>query len=72
MNSIMHRNAPVGLTGAFVVSEAYGHKSPNPGNSDCKTVFNLCCLLCSAYEHKAFIDGFQYGVRLLLEVCRQD
>ena len=24
---------------------------------DNNAVFNLCCRLCSAYEHKAFLDG---------------
>ena len=31
-------------------------------------VFNLCCCLCSAYEHKAFLDGLQYGVHLITEI----
>ncbi|MBQ8796809.1 MAG: hypothetical protein IJZ56_01275 [Oscillospiraceae bacterium] len=35
---------------------------------DNNTVFNLCCRLCSAYEHKAFIDGLQYGAHLMLEI----
>ena len=35
---------------------------------DNNTVFNLCCRLCSAYEHKAFIDGMQYGAYLLKEL----
>ena len=34
---------------------------------DNNAVFNLCCRLCSAYEHKAFIDGLQYGVHLSKE-----
>ena len=32
---------------------------------DNNTVFNLCCQLCNAYEHKAFIDGLQYGAQLI-------
>ena len=32
---------------------------------DNNAVFNLCCRLCSAYEHKAFIDGLQYGAHLI-------
>ena len=28
---------------------------------DNNAVFNLCCRLCTAYEHKAFLDGLQYG-----------
>ena len=35
---------------------------------DNNTVFNLCCRLCSAYEHKAFLDGIQYGVHILAEL----
>ena len=35
---------------------------------DNNAVFNLCCRLCSAYEHKAFIDGVQYGAHLMLEL----
>ena len=31
---------------------------------DNNAVWNLCCQLCTAYEHKAFIDGVQYGVFL--------
>ena len=31
---------------------------------DNNAVFNLCCRLCSAYEHKAFLDGLQYGAYL--------
>ena len=35
---------------------------------DNNAVFNLCCRLCSAYEHKAFIDGIQYGAHLITEL----
>ena len=35
---------------------------------DNNAVFNLCCRLCTAYEHKAFIDGLQYGAHLILEL----
>ena len=35
---------------------------------DNNAVFNLCCRLCSAYEHKAFIDGLQYGAHIILEI----
>ena len=37
---------------------------------DDNTVFNLCCRLCSAYEHKAFIDGLQYGANVMLEITK--
>ena len=35
---------------------------------DNNTVFNLCCRLCTAYEHKAFLDGVQYGAYLMTEI----
>ena len=35
---------------------------------DNNTVFNLCCRLCTAYEHKAFLDGVQYGAHLIHEL----
>ena len=35
---------------------------------DNDAVFNLCCGLCTAYEHKAFIDGLQYGAHLIREL----
>ena len=35
---------------------------------DNNTVFNLFCSLCTAYEHKAFLDGLQYGAHLMVEL----
>lgn len=35
---------------------------------DNNAVFNLCCSLCTAYEHKAFLDGLQYGAHLISEL----
>ena len=35
---------------------------------DNNAVFNLCCRLCSACEHKAFIDGLQYGAHLIKDL----
>ena len=37
---------------------------------DNNAVFNLCCRLCSAYEHKAFLDGIQYGAHLMSELVK--
>ena len=37
---------------------------------DNNTVFNLCCSLCTAYEHKAFVDGLQYGAHFISELHR--
>lgn len=35
---------------------------------DNNAVWNLCCQLCTAYEHKAFLDGLQYGAHLMFEM----
>ena len=35
---------------------------------DNNAVFNLCCSLCIAYEHKAFVDGVKYGAYLMSEL----
>ena len=37
---------------------------------DNNAVWNLCCQLCTAYEHKAFIDGLQYGAHLIQEIAK--
>ena len=34
---------------------------------DSNAVWNLCCQLCTAYEHKAFLDGLRYGAYLMQE-----
>ena len=64
--------------------KAYIEAHPfDPGDSNCETVlhlplednnavFNLCCSLCTAYEHKAFQDGLQYGAHLMLELFRKE
>ena len=35
---------------------------------DNNAVGNLCCQLCTAYEHKAFLDGLRYGAYLMQEL----
>ena len=35
---------------------------------DNNAVFNLCCSLCTAYEHKAFLDSLEYGAHLMQEL----
>ena len=35
---------------------------------DNSAVWNLCCQLCTAYDHKAFLDGLQYGAHLISEL----
>ena len=37
---------------------------------DNNAVWNLCCQLCTAYEHKAFLDGLQYGAYLIQELVK--
>ena len=37
---------------------------------DNNAVWTLCCQLCTAYEHKAFIDGLQYGAHLMQELVK--
>ena len=37
---------------------------------DNNAVWNLCCQLCTAYEHKAFLDGLQYGAHLMRELVK--
>ena len=37
---------------------------------DNNAVWNLCCHLCSAYEHKAFVDGLKYGAYLVIDIYR--
>lgn len=32
---------------------------------DNNAVWNRCCQLCTAYEHKAFLDGLKYGAHLI-------
>lgn len=35
---------------------------------DNDAVFTLCCNLCSIYQRIAFMDGLQYGARLIQEL----
>ena len=39
---------------------------------DNNAVFNLCCSLCTAYEHKTFLDGLQYGEHLMFALFRKE
>ena len=39
---------------------------------DNNAVFNLCCSLCTAYEHKTFLDGLQYGEHLMFALFREE
>ena len=37
---------------------------------DNNAVWNLCCQLCTDYEHKAFLDGLQYGACIIFELFK--
>ena len=37
---------------------------------DNNAVWNLCCQLSTAYEHKAFMDGIKYGACLMRELIK--
>lgn len=60
-----HESDPPEIGEGFKELEEYLCNLPLEDNN---TVFNLCCRLCSAYEHKAFIDGLQYGAHLMFEL----
>ena len=60
-----HESDPTEISSGFKELEEYLCTLPLEDNN---TVFTLCCRLCSAYEHKAFIDGVQYGAHLMLEL----
>ena len=60
-----HENDPPGIQEGFKELENYLEVLPLDDNNE---VFNLCCRICVAYEHKAFIDGFQYGAQLMKEL----
>ena len=60
-----HESDPVEIGDGFKELEEFLHTLPLDDNN---AVFNLCCRLCSAYEHKAFIDGLQYGAHLIKDL----
>ena len=60
-----HESDPPEISNGFKELEEFLCNLPLEDNN---AVFNLCCRLCSAYEHKAFIDGLQYGAHLLSEL----
>ena len=39
---------------------------------DNNAVWTLCCHLCTAYEHKAFLDGLKYGAHLMCELNKSN
>ncbi len=60
-----HESDPLEINEGFKKLEEYLCELPLEDNN---VVFSLCCRLCSAYEHKAFIDGAQYASYLLIEL----
>ena len=62
-----HESDPPEISDGFKELEEFLCELPLDDNN---AVFNLCCRLCSAYEHKAFIDGLQYGAYLLKELLK--
>ena len=60
-----HESDPSEIGEGFKELEEYLCNLPLEDNN---AVFNLCCRLCSAYEHTAFIDVVQYGAHLIREL----
>ena len=61
-----HESDPPEIRDSFKELEEFLCDLPLEDNN---AVFNLCCRLCSAYEHKAFVDGLQYGFHLACELA---
>ena len=64
-----HESDPPEISNSFKELEEFLCSLPLEDNN---AVFNLCCRLCSAYEHNAFIDGLQYGAHLILDLYCSD
>ena len=60
-----HESDPPEIRDGFKELEDFLCNLPLEDNN---AVINLCCRLCSAYEHKAFIDGIRYGAHLMKEL----
>ena len=60
-----HESDPPEISNGFVEREEFLCTLPLEDNN---AVFNLCCRLCTTYEHKAFFDGLQYGAWLMKEL----
>ena len=59
-----HESDPLAISEGFKELEEFLCALPLEDNN---AVFNLCCRLCVAYEHKAFLDGLRYGAHLIKE-----
>ena len=60
-----HESDPLEISEGFKELEEFLCRLPLDDNN---AVFNLCCRLCTAYEHKAFLDGLLYGAHLISEL----
>ena len=60
-----HESDPPEIRDGFKELEEFLCNLPLEDNN---AVFNLCCQLCTAYEHKAFLDGLQFGAHLIAEL----
>jgi len=60
-----HESDPPEISNGFKEREEFLCTLPLEDNN---AVFNLCCRLCTTYEHKAFFDGLQYGAWLMKEL----
>ena len=60
-----HESDPPEISNGFKELEEFLCALPLEDNN---AVFNLCCRLCTTYEHKAFFDGLQYGAWLMKEL----
>ena len=63
-----HESDPAEIGDGFKELEEFLHTLPLDDNN---SVFNLCCRLCTAYEHKAFLDSLQYGAHLMEELKKR-
>ena len=60
-----HETDPPEIRDGFAELESFLETLPLDDNN---AVWNLCCRICTACEHKAFIDGFRYGAQLMTEL----
>ena len=60
-----HENDPPEIQAGYAELETFLESLSLDDNN---AVFNLCCRLCVAYEHKAFLDGLQYGAAMMMEL----
>ena len=63
-----HESDPPEIQSGFAELEEFLKTLPLDDNN---AVFNLTCQLCTAYEHKAFLDGLQFGAELMMELTEK-